>query len=373
MYDIIVVGGNLSGASAASVAAEKGAKCALIERHQKPYSPAHCGEGIPDVVGDFLKLDEIGCLTNPIEIININLSTIKEYTFKLKKHKIIIIDRNKLEKHLLEKAEQNGAELFIGKTVKDFKPPDEVLLDNNESLKGKIIIDASGIACHIGSKIGIDTKLKPEDVGVCIQSRIKGSFVRNTVKLWYHKPYAPFGYAWVFPINNTLANVGLGITGGQKLDMQELLDKYIQYETKGDCEILHTFRSCVPSAYPLIELVKDNVMFVGDSARLANSATGAGILNAIISGNLAGCIATKYLKGGINTLDTYTLEMKRILKRLKKTYNRKIKLTTDEKFLTGYKKAFSLLSFANSISPGFFQNYVAKRVEKELIKLEKYK
>ena len=147
----------------------------------------------------------------------------------------------------------------------------------------------------------------------------------------------------------------------------------METETNGDCEILYTFRSCVPSAHPLMELVKDNVMFVGDAARLANSATGAGIQNAIISGNLAGCIAAKYLDGGIDTLDTYTLEMNRVLIRLKKVYYRKIKLTTDEKFLSGYKKAYSLLSFANSISPGFFQNYVTKRLQKDLIKLEKYK
>lgn len=373
MYDIIIIGGNLSGASAAINAAKKGAKCALVERHKEPFLPAHCGEGIADVIGDFLELDNIKCAKNQIGSITISLSNLKKYNFKLVKHKVLIINRNCLEKNLLKKAEKNGATLFIGNSMKDFKPPNNVILDNNEKLKGKIIIDATGIGCLVGNKIGINTKLKPEDVGVCIQSRVKGSFNANTVHLWYHRPYAPFGYAWLFPIDNATANIGLGIPGGQKIDLQKVLTEYIQYETDGNFEILSTFRSCVPSATPLDELVKDNVMFVGDAARLANSATGAGIHNAIISGSLAGCIAAKYIKSELQSLEIYQSEMKKILSRLTKTYKNKTKLTTDKKFLSAYKKAFSTLNVANSLLPGFFQNYVAKTLLKDLDILEKYK
>lgn len=373
MYDIIIIGGNLSGASAAINVVKKEVKCALIERHKEPYLPAHCGEGIADVIGDFLELDNIKCPKNQIDKITIYLSHIKKYNFKLTKHKMLIINRNYLEKNLLKKAEQNGTALFIGNGMRDFKPPNNIILNNNEKLKGKIIIDATGIACLVGSKIGINTKLKPEDVGVCIQSRVKGSFNSNTVHLWYHKPYAPFGYAWLFPINNNTANIGLGIPGGQKIDLQKLLTEYIKYETDNNFKILSSFRSCVPSASPLNKLVKDNVMFVGDAARLANPATGAGIHNAIISGSLAGCIAAKYTKNELESLEIYQNEMKKILFRLTKTYKNKTKLTTEKKFLSGYKKAFSTLNFANSVLPGFFQNYAAKNLLKNLNILEKYK
>ena len=40
MFDVIVIGGNLAGASAAINAAEKGANVALVERHKEPFSPA---------------------------------------------------------------------------------------------------------------------------------------------------------------------------------------------------------------------------------------------------------------------------------------------------------------------------------------------
>ena len=56
--------------------------------------------------------------------------------------------------------------------------------------------------------------MKPKNVGVCVQSRVKGEFNSDAMKFWFHKPYAPFGYAWLFPINARLANIGIGIPGG---------------------------------------------------------------------------------------------------------------------------------------------------------------
>ena len=48
-----------------------------------------------------------------------------------------------------------------------------------------------------------------------------------------------------------------------------------------DYKIISTFKACVPTALPLRKLVKENVMIVGDAARLANPALGSGIWNAV--------------------------------------------------------------------------------------------
>jgi digeranylgeranylglycerophospholipid reductase len=373
MFDVIVIGGNLAGASAAINAAEKGVNVALVERHKEPFSPAHCGEGIADITAGLLELDKINCPKNEIKLVQINVSTFKEYSFKLKTHKIFIIDRNYLEKSLLEKARKKGVTLVLGVGMKDFKPPNDVILDNEEIIRGNVIIDASGIACQVGRRIGLNTHLKPKDIGVCIQSRVKSNFNNQIQKMWFHTPYAPFGYAWVFPKSNTLANIGLGIPGGQKVDLDELLKSYIHFVTGGNYTVLSTFRSCVPSMIPLQPLVKDNIMFIGDAARLVDAATGAGIHHAICSGNLAGCIAAKYVQGMLPSLDIYETEMQNKISRLTRTYYNKSKLTTDEKFISAYKKAWSMLSVINKIFPNFFQGYVAKVLRKDIALLEKYK
>lgn len=156
-----------------------------------------------------------------------------------------------------------------------------------------MIIDASGIACIIGRKIGMDTLLKPRDVGICIQSRILSNFEEESIKIRYYKPFAPFGYSWIFPFSDELANIGIGIPGGQKIDLQKSLNEYISSVAE-DYEIKSTFRACVP--VPLKKLVAKNIMIVGDAARLALPLIGGGIGNALFLENWPGLSAPNTLE-----------------------------------------------------------------------------
>ena len=373
MFDIAVVGGNLAGTTAAINAAAKGANVVLIERNKEPFNPAHCGEMLIDSEAELLNLDKIGCRKNEVNKTLMNILS-KEYIFEFKKLKIIIFDRNYVENYLLKEAGRKGVEIMLGIRMKDFKPPHEILLDNNKKINSKIIIDASGITCQVGKRIGIDTKLKPEDIGVCIQSRVRGNFDSDTSKFWFHKPYAPFGYAWLFPINETEANIGLGVPGGQKLDLAKLLNSYIDYITDSKYKITHTFRACVPSAPPLDRLTKDNVIITGDAGRLAHPLSGGGIRNAIISGSLAGIIAAKYIKGEISSLEPYQEYMQRKISRLNKEYNFKSLSIKDEDGFKGkFGMAVSMACFINKLLPGSLEKLFTKLSEKDKLILKTYK
>lgn len=372
MFDVVVVGGNLAGASAAIKAAEKGVSVALVERNKKPFFPAHCGEGIADITAELLNLDKIGCPKNEITNIVINVSS-KKYTLKLKNHKMIVFDRNFVENKLLKEAEKKGVEVILGVSMIDYTPPHEIILDNKNILKGRVIIDASGIACQVGRRIGIDTRLRSEDIGVCIQSRVKSNFDADTMKFWHHKPYAPFGYAWLFPLNEKIANIGLGIAGGQKLDLSNLLKNYIDDMTSGKYEITSTFRACIPLASPLSRLIKNNVMIVGDAARLIHQTSGVGIVNALFSGCLAGIIAAKYIHGEIPSLELYQDSMQSKITRLRKIYISKCKVYKNEDMLLRkYGRAYSLLNFFNKFFPNLVERNISKRLEQDRHILESY-
>ena len=172
MYDIIIIGGNLSGATAAINAAEFGANVALIEKNKQPFFPPHCGEATEEITAQILDLDKIGCYKNQIKQFNINVSNSKEYTFKLKKHGIFIIDRHFVEKYLLKAAEKKGVDIFIGRRMTNFNPPNEIELDKKEKLNGKIFIDATGISCQIGKRVRNDTELKPNDMWLLVDQEL---------------------------------------------------------------------------------------------------------------------------------------------------------------------------------------------------------
>ncbi len=145
MYDIIVVGGNLSGSTAAINASNLDVKVLLIEKNKEPLNPPHCGEATDTITCELLNLENIGCPKNEIRKVTINVSSDKEYVFKVKEKKLYIIDRNFVEKYLLKNAKEAGVEVKTGHRMTSFNPPDEIVIDNNEIIKGKIIIDATGI------------------------------------------------------------------------------------------------------------------------------------------------------------------------------------------------------------------------------------
>ena len=372
MFDVIVIGGNLAGTSAAINAAVKGASVALVERNKEPFFPAHCGEGIDEFTLETYGLNKIDFSRNSIRKVILNIGT-KVYILESKKHHAIIFDRNRVENELLKKAENEGVKLFLGISMRDFRPHYEIDLDNKKIIKGRIIIDASGISCQVGRRIGMDIKLRKEDIGVCIQSRVVSNFNADTMNFWIHKPYAPLGYAYLFPHNGKMANIGLGIIGGQKLDLEKLLKNYIKEMCGDKYKITSTFRACEPLTSPMSRLIKDNVMITGDAARLCNSTTGGGIRTALFSGSLAGMIAGKYIKGEITSLEPYQEAMQSKISTLKKAYNRKRKIESDTKFVRAYHRAIRLGCFLNNLVPNFIQRYIGKTLVKDKYILESYK
>jgi digeranylgeranylglycerophospholipid reductase len=372
VYDVIVIGGNLAGSSAAISASGKRVNVALVERNKEPFNPAHCGEAMAEVTTKIYGLDKIDFTKNRLSNLLLNVES-KEYLIKIQRFRIIIFDRNRVENGLLKRAEKQGVELFLGSNTRDYKPPNEIVLDNNKIIKGKVIIDASGISCQVGRRMGMDTKLRKKDIGVCIQSRVKGDFIANTAKAWFHKPYAPLGYAYVFPLNEKLANIGLGVFGGRKLDLRKLLKNYIKDMTRGNYEIISTFRACVPLAPPMSRIVKDNVMITGDAARLANPILGNGIRNALFSGSLAGLIAAKYARREITSLAPYQESMESRISSKEKFYARKRKMESEKKFVKTYNFTFSVISIINKLIPNLIQGAIVKNYEKDKEILELYK
>lgn len=366
MFDIAIVGGNLAGGAAALKAIQDNTlSIALIERNKKPYTPPHCGEVIYDVEKDWLNLDKIKCKYNELDQVFIHVSN-TDYQLKLKQYKPIIIDRYYFEKKLLEEAKRKHVELFLGTRVSDFKKPNTLILEDNNVIKAKIIIDASGISCIIGKKIGIDTSLKPKDIGICIQSLVKGNFEKNKMTIWFHKPYAPFGYGWVFPKSNKYGNIGIGIPGGYHNDLQFLLKCFIKDMVNDDYEIINTFRDCVPCAKPLATLVKENVMITGDAARLVDAPTGAGINNALFSGSLAGHISSNYIAGKIVSIELYEKLLTKKVKILNRSYRGKDNaLVNDKIFLKKYNRSNFLLSHIHKLAPGFSEGLIARRLKKD--------
>jgi len=359
MFDVIVIGGNLAGAKAAIAAAHNGAAVALVEKNPEPPFPPRCGEVMPGMWAHLLKLDEIGCPVNVFRKMVVNVSSAKQYVLAMKGNHSIVFDRHFAEKHLLAEAEAEGVEMFLGRRMMNFRPPHDVVLDGGTVLRGKVVIDASGISCQVAWRMGMAPPLRKRDIGICMQSRVRGDFDPEAMNIWFHKPYAPFLYAYVFPFNDHVANIGVATFGGQASDLPRLHRKYIEDQTGGTFDITHTLTACVPLAPPMDRLVKDNVMITGDAGRLVNAEWGCGIRNALVSGQAAGETAADFVQGKIASLEPYQEAMRERIHALNRGFRLRTKFADERRFTGTLRRRYGVQSVLSKLIPACIQDPLA--------------
>jgi flavin-dependent dehydrogenase len=98
------------------------------------------------------------------------------------------------------------------------------------------------------------------------------------------------GYGWLFP-KGKAANVGIGAIPGKRIRMGKMLDQFVETLFREGLirrGILARSGGLIPVSGIREKLVLDGVVFCGDAAGLTHPITGAGIPQAIFSGELAG-------------------------------------------------------------------------------------
>jgi len=132
------------------------------------------------------------------------------------------------------------------------------------------IIDATGMARAYIGKYGHDA-LCP-----CIQRKVE--FPEQPVLAEYAHNV---GYAWVIPLEDRNAHVGIGSITYNSEDMKRVVDGLAQ-GTKTICAC-HGF---IRGTGPILPLVQGNVWAVGEAGGMVDPISGAGIIPAMVSAKL---------------------------------------------------------------------------------------
>lgn len=301
-YDIIVVGAGPAGSTAAKFAAEK-AKVLVVDKHREIGSPKRCGEGLGirvfnefDIPVDqrFINRDIYGSV--------IYAPNGKEVIVRYEKIMGYVIERKIFDKYLAAEAARKGAnviaEAHANLWMEDGKLVGVKVKRQGEELdiKSKIVIAADGVESQIAKQMGLNTTVNPYDMDSCIEYEMCGIDYKemDMLHIFVGNNIAPRGYVWIFPKDDDRANVGIGIAGDVKETAKYYLDKFIA-EQQGlkEGSILEVNVGSVPVGGFLEDMVKDNLLVVGDAARQVNPIHGGGIGEAIYGGKLAGIAAGK--------------------------------------------------------------------------------
>jgi geranylgeranyl reductase len=301
-YDVFVVGGGPSGATAAEDLARAGRKVALLDRAGR-IKP--CGGAIPPrLIQDFdIPDSQIVAKINTARMIS---PTGRSVDIAIENGYVGMVDREHFDDFLRKRAVKAGAMLHEGTFtgIERDAHGTHVLYRDKASgeamrLTGKVVIGADGARSSVarGEVPGGDTIPYVIAYHEIIAAPDTGSDYDPTrCDVIYDGRISPDFYGWVFP-HGKQASVGMG-TGIDGVDLKQATADLRASSGLTGCQTIR--REGAP--IPLKPLDKwDNgrdVVLAGDAAGVVAPSSGEGIYYAMVGGRVAATAAQAFLVSG---------------------------------------------------------------------------
>ncbi len=255
----------------------------ILDQKKEIGIPVQCAEGLAE---KFLKLLKISPQDDWIstKVQNCELFFPNKESIVLKDEGGYILNREKFEKFLSSLCR---AEIFLQKRVVEIrKKADfwEIETSNGEVFESRYLIGADGVFSIVRRKVF----KKAVRYLPCVSylTRFEKRVPLDTLKMYLHPEKFPLGYAWLFPKEENLANIGLGCFHN-RLDIvfKEFLEE--MKEEIGNYQFLKSRGGTVPFIEEPMEVFRENAFLVGDAGGMVNPITAGGIGNAMLAGKMA--------------------------------------------------------------------------------------
>jgi flavin-dependent dehydrogenase len=128
----------------------------------------------------------------------------------------------------------------------------------------------------------------------------------DTTEMYFGHQFAPGGYAWIIPKEESIANVGLGIRrsfASEQIPLRDYLTRFIRTHPLVSprmkyAKVLQSVSAIIPVGGSHSITCSDNVILAGDAAGHIMASNGGGIPTALAGGLLAGKTAVKNILEG---------------------------------------------------------------------------
>jgi digeranylgeranylglycerophospholipid reductase len=310
-YEVIIVGAGPAGLVAGLECARAGTAVLLLEKNKQIGLPLNCAEGVPRRSFESILSPRPTWIKS--EIGRGRLVAPNGYYFDLKYSNAgYILDRFRMEQDLADEFTALGGELALccraeELHLKNRRYQSLSIIDaagERRLIDADIFIAADGVEGTIARKAGLDNRLNLRETESLLQYRLKNVTTdSDLIEFHLGSEVAPRSYAWVFPHGENEVNVGVGVPSdcNSGRDAAYFLDKFIERRF-GKVERSRTSCGTCPRYQGRKILARLNLLVVGDAARVLDSLSGAGIVNALLSGQIAARAAILYAKKEIMTL-----------------------------------------------------------------------
>jgi digeranylgeranylglycerophospholipid reductase len=295
-YDAIVVGGGPSGLISAHEVASGGHRVLVVEEHETVGEPDHCA-GLLSVSG----LDSLG-LRPPEDVIQNYVMGARIFSpsghyiyVERGQREALVVDRREFDRWLANQAIDAGASIKTGSKVTRIQRKNGRMTgvqtsgDVSRDLSTSVIINAEGSRCQISKQAGLPTVPRTSKYPA-FQVEVAGADVdEDIVEMYYGRSTAPGFFAWVIPLGDGRARVGLAAKNLAKQRLMASIRHHpVMKERLKHVSIQRTLGGIVLVGMPIKRTVRDNFLVVGDSAGMVKPTTGGGVIVGAMAAKVAG-------------------------------------------------------------------------------------
>lgn len=268
MYDLIVVGGSAIGFFLAKEFSKKGNSVLLLEKRKKIGKKLCSGLVSSHIFEYFSKKDFSSFLEREIEGARL---WIEEKVFEFK-GKAYVLNREKFDNYLFERAEKERVEILLGKEVINIKEKEsivEVFLKSGKVFKSRLVAGCDGCFSTVAKKAGFFEQKKLL-FGVIFYLKETPKEIDNFVDLFFSRKFSGF-FIWRIPRGNSIE---WGIALKKE---QNPLKKLKEFLKERNLQLKNPKAAFFPY-FPLKITVKKRIFLCGDAAGQIKPYTGGGLI-----------------------------------------------------------------------------------------------
>lgn len=319
--DVVIVGAGPAGSTAATALARRGRDVLVLDRAEFPRDKA-CGDGIPPgtvgILHDLGMADVLRAANfQRIDALRLVSARGRDWRLAFQPRRdgadFLIAPRFRFDDVLCRYAIASGAQFRRAQVRAPLLDHGRVVgvraeIDGaEEEIPARVVIGADGATSAIARALAPE---KPPESSRAVAIRAyleRFETIPRSVEFHFGASYAP-GYAWVFPLGTTTANVGVIVRTDRfkrrGISIEALLHGFLEgndLRRRGaTVEFLRDVATWqLPLAVPgRTRRAFNGAILVGDAARLVDALTGEGIHNAVVSATLGADVVDRALERG---------------------------------------------------------------------------